>query len=197
MQQPGSGYRPPAWGPFLLGHTPNSSHVRFHLPTSSQREFTTSTHSRVQVSRSQPVSDLHHLPPTPSTSAPDTRRQGLSAQDIDLLSFPRGPPTPWGSTPPHPHQGGGVTVHACQPLTHSMHTAASLLPTPCQGYNTSTPAYAYTNGAPPPPHLAFRRGPARHLPHRNHFSFGRGGGGARVALLSFLDPGTYCYPACK
>ena len=84
VQKPGSGYRPPAGGPYLLGRTPSSSHVRFHLPASGHGEFTTPAHPRVQVSRSQPVSDLQHRPPTPSTPAPVTCGQGLSAQDIDF-----------------------------------------------------------------------------------------------------------------
>ena len=72
----------------------------------------------------------------------------------------------------------GVTAHVCQPFTHSVHTAASLTPMPGQGYDHQHPChgpgtYAYTHGPP--------GGPAWYLPHRTHFSFARGGGGARVA----------------
>ena len=112
--------------PFLLGRTPSSSHVRFHLPTSSQGELTAPAHPRVQVSRSQPVSDLQHRPPTPSLPAPVSRGQGLSVQDIDLLSFPCGLPTPWDSPHPALVRGGGghcpclpapypLSAHCCQP----------------------------------------------------------------------------------
>ena len=174
VQHPGSGYRPPAGGHYLSSHTPISGPVRFHLPPSIQGEFPTPTHPRVQVSRSQLVSDLQNRPPVPSTPAPVTHGQELGAQDLHLLGFPRVPQL--AGTPPHPRQGG-VTAHACQPLTDSVDTAVSVPPFPGHGYDHQHPChgsttYAYTHGAPP----AFCWGPARYLPHHTHFSFWRGGG---------------------
>ena len=62
VQPPGSGCRPPPGGHYLSCRTPISG-VRFRLPPSSKGEFLTPTHPRVQVSRSQLVSDLQNWPP--------------------------------------------------------------------------------------------------------------------------------------
>ena len=95
----------------------------------------------------------------------------LSAQDLDLLGYPCVPPTPW-DTPPTLVRG--VTAHACQPLAHLVHTAASVPPTSVKITTTSTPASVRlcmlifmvppsivlgTSKAPTPPHpLLFREG---------------------------------------
>ena len=83
------------------------------------------------------VSVLQNQPPIPSTPAPVARGQELSAQDLDLLGYPVVPLLP--VTLPPPRQGGGGIVHGCEPLTHSVHTAASVPPTPGLGYNHQHP----------------------------------------------------------
>ena len=94
------------------------------------------------------VSVLQNRPPIPSTPAPVVPGQELRAQDLALLGYLVVPLFP--VTLPHLRQkgGGGVTVHGCQPLTHSVHTAATVPPTSGQGYDH------------------------QHLPHNTHFSLG-------------------------
>ena len=115
-----------------------------------------------------------------STPAPVVHGHELSAQDLDLLGYPCGPPTPWNSSPP-PSSSRGSLPMAASPLP----TQCTLLPPSPQPQvkvtPTSTPATVRLCMpilmVPP----AFCWGPARHLPHHTHFSFGRGG--ARVAQV--------------
>ena len=97
---PGSGRRPPSGGHYLSSRTPISGHVRFCLPPSSEGELLTPTPHRVQVGRSQLVSDMQNRPPMSSNPAPVVHGHELNAQDLDLLGYPCGPPTPWDSPPP-------------------------------------------------------------------------------------------------
>ena len=173
VQPPGLGCRPPSGGHYLSSRTPISGHVRFRLPPSSEGEFLTPTHPRVQVSRSQLVSDLQNRPTIPSTPTQLSMVMNLVPRALICYVIPVVPQPP--GTHPHPRQGWSLPMPA-SPLP----TQCTLLPAcpkpQVKVTTTSTPPYSWC-----PPAICW--GPARHLPHHTHFSFGRGGGGARVAQV--------------